>query len=109
MEVSLEQLIIDGALKIISDPKRWTRYHDAENAEGRPCGTCASQAQKFCAQGAIYRAAYDLNGHTCTAFANSAINAVGRVSEDLVMVNDGANGRRRVIKIFEQALKNLRA
>ena len=106
MSQTLEIRIIEGALKIISDPKRHTKRNLAEAADGTMCSPCDDKAVTFCAEGALMRGAYDLDEYGAR---HDAYYAVRAVDSDYVNVNDGPDGRRRVIAIFKKALKNLRA
>ena len=62
MAKSLQHQIIGRALEILSDEKHWTRVVVARMADGEPCGCLDPLAARFCAIGALYRAAGELLG-----------------------------------------------
>jgi hypothetical protein len=103
MEASLVQRIIEGALKIIQDPNRWTKGVYARDDKGYQCYPHSDEAMSFCAAGAIERVAYEID-----ADSDPANHAIRDVCLNYHEVNDGPDGRRRVIAIFKKALKNLR-
>jgi hypothetical protein len=108
MEVPLEVRIIDGALKIISDPNRWTRGAFVKDANGWNCKPRARQAVRFCGRGALSRAAYEPGAHS---HVHVAFDIVRTAADGCVIeaINDYApDGRQRIIAIFKKALKRLR-
>ena len=60
----LQHQIIKRALEIISDETKWTRGAMARNAFGHSCSAWDQEAVRFCAVGAIYRAAFEMLGET---------------------------------------------
>ena len=53
--------IVARALEIISNEAHWTRASIARTADGLPCACLDPLAYKFCAVGALYRAAVSLS------------------------------------------------
>jgi hypothetical protein len=104
MDDPLAEHIIEGALEILRDPKRWTRHYSARDAEGRPCKVTAKRAARFCARGAVAKSAHRLGCDCIPVSVVDCLNSTGYVN-----VNDGPDSRRRVIAIFKKALKSLRA
>jgi hypothetical protein len=54
--------VLTDARTIIADRRRRARGREAVAADGSQCDPCASDAQRFCAVGALICAAYDLTG-----------------------------------------------
>jgi hypothetical protein len=104
----LQHQIIERALEIISDETKWTRGAMARNAFGHSCSAWDQEAVRFCAVGAIYRAAFDILGEsldniiieiteTCVLAAN------GLEHSSIPSVNDH-EGRDAVQAMFRKAL-----
>ena len=62
MAKTLQHQIIEGALHLLSEEEHWTRCSLARNSEGEPCSVWDPEAVRFCAVGAMWRAAYELTG-----------------------------------------------
>ena len=58
----IDQVLTD-ARTIITDRKRRLRACEAVTADGDECDPCSVQAQRFCAVGALIRAAFELTGN----------------------------------------------
>ena len=54
--------VLADARTIIADRKRRLRACEAVTADGDECDPCGDEAQRFCAVGALIRAAYELTG-----------------------------------------------
>ena len=54
--------VLTDARTIIADRQRRLRGLEAVTADGRECDPCGSEAHRFCAVGALIRAAYELTG-----------------------------------------------
>ncbi len=103
MSKSLKDQIITRALELVSDERTWTRASMARTADNHTCSCTSPEAVKFCALGAIYRAAFELTGQQDVALVKAAVRQVG----DYVMlpyVND-MQGRLRVVGLFRKALE----
>jgi hypothetical protein len=57
MAKTLQHQIIEGALQLLSEEEHWTRCSLARNSEGDPCSVWDPAAVRFCALGAMWRAA----------------------------------------------------
>jgi hypothetical protein len=57
----IDQVLTD-ARTIIADRKRRLRACEAVTVDGDECDPCGAEAQRFCAVGALIRAAYELTG-----------------------------------------------
>jgi hypothetical protein len=104
----LQHQIIERALEIISDEARWTRGAMARNKFGHSCSAWDHEAIRFCAVGAIYRAAFDLLGEsldgTIIEIAETCVLAAnGLEHSSLPSVNDH-DGRDEVVAMFQRAL-----
>ena len=62
MAKPLQKHVIARALEIISDESKWTRGAMARTADGSPCGCLDPAVARFCAVGALHRAAAELLG-----------------------------------------------
>ena len=60
MSKPLPTIVVQGAIDILSDPKRWCRGEFAVNRWRQATSPWAEDATKFCAIGALRKAAYDL-------------------------------------------------
>ena len=104
----LQHQIIERALEIVSDETRWTRGAMARNKLGHSCSAWDHEAIRFCAIGAIYRAAFDLLGESLDATIieiteTCVIAANGLEYSSLPSVNDH-EGRDAVMALFQRAL-----
>ena len=59
---NLQQQILRKARGLLSDKRKWTRYGAARTGNGAVCPPYAPEAVKFCAYGAIARAALEVTG-----------------------------------------------
>lgn len=108
MSKNIEILITQGAIAILERPRAWSRGTMARTANGRPCGPNQRPAQRFCAYGALVRAAFELCGDI-TVSAKLASNCerqilrcaglTGRLSQ----LNDRM-GRGKVLEIMRRSL-----
>lgn len=62
MSPDLQQQILRKARNLLSDRRRWTRYSAARTGNGIVCTPYAPDAVKFCAYGAVVRAALEVTG-----------------------------------------------
>jgi hypothetical protein len=81
MAKTLQHQIIEGALDILSEEKRWTRCSMARNSEGQPCSVWDPGAVRFCAVGALWRAANELTG------ALDAFRLVESIAKRVIAIN----------------------
>ena len=100
--------------EIVADPRKWTQYAIARTGNNRHCEPTDAKAIRFCAYGAILRAAYDIAGSDDQAQRladQTAMFVMGRDSpysafEELIAINDGqrASARKNVLDLFDKAL-----
>ena len=60
MAETLQHQIIEEALHLIAEEEHWTRCSMARNKGGDPCSVWNPAAVRFCAVGALWRAAFEL-------------------------------------------------
>ena len=114
MSKPLVQQVAERARKLLADPTSWTQFAIARTGNHRPCEPTDAKAQRFCAYGAILRAAHDVAGTDDQAQRladQAAMLIMGRDSpytafEELIAINDGhrASARKAVLKLFDRAL-----
>jgi hypothetical protein len=107
MAKTLQHQIIARALELISDESKWTRGAMARNAYRWSCPVEALEAVRFCAVGAIRRAAFELLGEADTGLVDqieaTVLSANGQARTNLASIND-REGRERIVAMFEKAL-----
>ena len=107
MAKSLQHQIVARALELIADEPSWTSLIVARTAEGRPCGCMDPHAARFCAIGALYRAAGELLGSAGPELAFKAerfiLVANDRLREGLARIND-AEGHAAIVAMLKRAL-----
>ena len=109
MAQTLQHQIVARALSLIADERNWTTCALARDQGGKPCAYASREAIKFCAVGALMRAALDLFGNGIHARA-VAIDMAKRISEanghakaSLACIND-SRGHAAMVSMFERAL-----
>jgi hypothetical protein len=107
MAKPLQHQIIARALEIVSDEAHWTRVSLARTAEGRSCACFDPLAARFCAVGALLRAAGEWLGGDGFARALEAekfvLAANNRSDECMQRIND-IEGREVIVAMFKVAL-----
>src|SRR5262249_53800114 len=106
--------IVEGARACVAVRSRWARYTLALTGNNKDCEPTDARAVRFCAYGALVRAAFDLTGD-----ANQARRLAGRTAmwltghgspeeayEEIYAINDGApkSSRDAVLQLFDKAL-----
>ena len=108
MAKPLQHQILVRALEIVSHEKTWARGAIARTAGGHACPYWDAKAVRFCAVGAILRAAFELvGGYPDTALVESAechvLAANDMKTSGLPCIND-SEGREAVVAMFKVAL-----
>ena len=110
MSTTIQKLVLINARTLIADPQRWTRGTLARSQEGQEVSWADRSAHRWCAMGAIYRAAYDLLGDANKAgnVGNDVVRStippgVSQLRGYLATLNDH-KGHAAVIGAFDQAL-----
>jgi hypothetical protein len=103
----LQHQIIEEALHLIAEEEHWTRCSMARNSEGDPCSVWDPAAVRFCAVGALWRAANEL---TATRDAFALVDDIGKQvveinhqTGSLQMLSD-LKGHAAVVQMFRTAL-----
>jgi hypothetical protein len=91
-----------AARKLIADPQRWTQGTEARNAGGSPTDVYSENAVRWCASGAIFRAAP--NGDAGADALRQASEVAWR-TYDLALpdVNDQF-GHEAVLRVLDRAI-----
>jgi hypothetical protein len=110
MSETLVTQIIREARNLIANPDSWIEGELARTAAGESCDPWDAEATRFCAYGALVRAAYGISNDSNTAmhFAQSATAVMfgpgGSDPGQLYEINDGEEGREAVLKLFDETL-----
>lgn len=107
MAKPLQHQIVARALELISDEAQWTRGFVARTADGRLCACFDLRAARFCAIGALNRAARELMGVAGVEHAYMSekfvLAANGRHHDSLPRINDH-EGHEVIVRMFKLAL-----
>jgi len=111
MSKALHHQIVTRARQLLSDPTRWTQGELAKRRNGLPIEPSDAEAYRFCAVGALTRAASDFTGDivAADALANEVHVALLSVAEipagqTLECINDFGQGHAAILKIFDDYL-----
>ena len=114
MSKPLVEQVTESARRLLEDPRNWTQYAIARTRNNRLCEPDDAKAARFCAYGAILRAAHDVAGEPDRAqrLADQAVMLVMQQDnaysafEELVAINDGyrPTARKAVLDLFDRAL-----
>ncbi len=101
----LQHQIIARALELIADEAYWTSLIIARTADNKPCGCLEPAATRFCALGALYRAASELLGDVEPALevVKFVLAANNRPTDSLPHINDH-EGHAAIVSMFKYAL-----
>ena len=108
MAKTLQHQIIEGALDILSEERHWTRCSMARNSEGHPCSVWDPAAVRFCAVGALWRAAFELMD-TLNSFelvetiAKRVVDINGRT--DCLQMHNDLEGHAAIVRMLQVALE----
>lgn len=84
-------------IALLSDPNKWTKGALAVNKKGLQVAWASREAVKWCALGGVYK--FDLG--------DLLKDVETRLGDDIAEVNDGPNGRRRVLAAVKKEAKAL--
>ena len=109
MTTTVQKQVLINARALIADPAHWTRGTIARTANGRKVEWHDQSATKWCAMGAMYRAAYDLVGDRKQAvrIGNDLANSIRPrrwLRGGLPLIND-VRGHTVVLAVFDKALQ----
>jgi hypothetical protein len=106
--------VIEGARVYVAGRGTWTRYTLAATRRGVECEPTDAKATKFCAFGALVRAAYDLIGDPVearrlagrVAMSVTGADTAEEAFEEIYTVNDGqpAASRKAILAMFDAGL-----
>jgi hypothetical protein len=109
MTTTVQKQVLINARALIADPTYWTRGKLACTPDGQQVDWHDSSASKWCAMGAIYRAAYDLTGNQ-----TEAVRMGDKVARSLrphrwlpvsvIRLND-VRGHSAVLAAFDKAVQ----
>jgi hypothetical protein len=107
MAKPLQQQVIARALELIADEANGSRGAWARNSSGKPCSWIHPAANRFCALGALNRAAFELVADGGYELAISAARQVaaarGGSDAHLPEINDSED-HAVVVAMFKRAL-----
>ena len=109
MTATVHKQVLINARALIADPAHWTRGTLASTSDDHQVEWYDHSATKWCAMGAIYRAANDLVGNPkeATRISNEVATSVcplGWLRVSLPTIND-ARGHAAVLAVFDKALQ----
>ena len=109
MTTTVQKQVLINARALIADPEHWTTGALACAADGHQVEWHDHSATKWCAMGAIYRAAYNLVGdpREATRIGNEVAKSVCPMRwfrGSLHTIND-ARGHAAVLAVFDKALQ----
>jgi YD repeat-containing protein len=109
MTTTVKNQVLINARALIAERAHWTTGTLACTANGRRVAWHDQSATKWCALGAIYRAAYDLVGDPteATRIGNEVAKSVSPARwfrGGLPAIND-VRGHAAVLKVFDKALQ----
>lgn len=109
MSTTLEKQVLVRAHGLIKDREHWTRGVEARAGNGREVSYSSAKAKRFCAIGAIRRAAWEITGDETVAarvFAGIETWMLEEVltgEREIWMFND-TRSHAEVVQLFEKAL-----
>jgi hypothetical protein len=109
MSRTLPLATVERALKLIRNKRHWTKFAVTRRQNGVRCKPADDRASRYCAFGAIVKAADDIAGCADRSLVEAAermvLTANGMPhSARLAHFND-RHGHAAVVKAFEQTLK----
>ena len=97
--------ILKQARKLITSARKWTKYRAAVDENDVPCDPASRKAARWCAIGAIQRAAYERRVQSSPYAAIEALKDVlPRGAYQISQVNDEL-GHRATLQLFDRAIK----
>ena len=108
MAKTLQHQIIEGALHLIAEEEHWTRCSMARNSEGYPCSVWDPAAVRFCAVGALWRAASELTDDldVFPVAERTALQVVANAGRaDALQTLNDLEGHAAVVQMFRTALE----
>lgn len=117
MSKTLDQHVVARAREIISDEKHWTQFDYAQLDTFDEADPADPLALRFCAVGALRRAAYELSSdsESFAALADRVQDGIERFAKSrghlnsnfsIEDLNDDKKGHADVLKLFDDYLVN---
>jgi hypothetical protein len=97
-----EKEIVRKARDLITPIDRWTQGHAAVDRNGSPVPACNKAAYRFCAHGALWRAASDLGFRSPGSATDEIVDKLS--THHLTSINDGKDGHCKVLALFDKVL-----
>ncbi|KAB2920798.1 MAG: hypothetical protein F9K29_00565 [Hyphomicrobiaceae bacterium] len=117
MSKPLVNQISARARALVGDPATWTQYTLALTRNNRDCDPTDPRAARFCAYGALVRAAFELTADrdkARTLAGEAAMAMTGRETpeeayEELYAINDGPrrSSRIAIMSLFDASLQRV--
>lgn len=110
MSKPIPHIIARRARDIIADKKNWCIHATSRTKYGREISYTNAQADKFCAIGAIYRAAFEIAGEDQHLNLARIVDAEVEKSAGkwLPDIND-EEGHKAILKVFDAYLEKVNA
>ena len=115
MSKPLIDQVLARARTLVGVRAPWTRYTLALTRNNRDCDPTDPRAARFCAYGALIRAAFELTADRTKArqlAGQTAMRITGRETpeeayEDLYAINDGPprSSRPAIVRMFDESLE----
>jgi hypothetical protein len=104
MTLTVHQQVLGAARALIQDHTRWTRGVLSRAASGRPVMWHDQEACRWCAVGALNRAAYDLvrDKERAAQIADEVLEAC--FPANITWIND-TQGHAAVLELFNRSLR----
>ena len=105
MTTTVQKQVLINARALIADPAHWTSCTIARTADDHAVDCFVSSATKWCAQGAIYRAAYNLVSDQKEAMRiGNEVASIHWPNRRILPATNDARGHAAVLELFDKAL-----
>src|SRR4051812_1099310 len=105
MSKIIEAVVIERAIKLIESG--WCQCTEARDADEDRVSWCSKRAVRFCAMGAIKRAARDVTGRKDVKLARNIIRSFDAMTEAGIMAVNDLDGKELVLKVMRERLEML--
>ena len=107
MSKPLDVVVLEKARTYVANPKTWCKWSEARTKGGRKVDPWDDRAVRFCAGGAVGRAAYELTGSVEIAVQRMLDldrAAWGARKTCIANINDGKGGRPAVLEVLDELI-----
>src|ERR1700682_4238077 len=107
MAKSLEHQVVALARVYIAQRRRWVQGRFAVRKNGQYVHPHADDAWRWCANGALIRAGFDLTQNLDKAYKLREVACAALLPDErnpvtaIEIINDGRQGHRKVLKLFD--------